>query len=294
MNSQSMVLPLQSDTSKAIFSTGGENVRYTGADSSANAGDGTGVTNETNPTPGNFAVNQIILQAHRLISTTFLDNHVDEEILVNLLPMMTENVARAHARAVDNMVLNGDSGVGINGIKDMANAQANWIGAATERVSVGGTVAPSATPPTTDKLDSTLLLAARSSLGKYGLAPSDVTYVVSSDRYYDLIADPGFADITDVGSDMATKLVGAIGSVYGSPVVMSDNFDPEAASNNIAYAINTSNFVIPRLRGVNVETDYEVRQQRRLVVATQSLGFDRLFGTVAANNVAAAAITLVA
>jgi len=294
MNSQSMVLPLQSDTSKAIFSTGGENVRYTGADSSANAGDGTGVTNETNPTPGNFAVNQIILQAHRLISTTFLDNHVDEEILVNLLPMMTENVARAHARAVDNMVLNGDSGVGINGIKDMANAQANWIGAATERVSVGGTVAPSATPPTTDKLDSTLLLAARSSLGKYGLAPSDVTYVVSSDRYYDLIADPGFADITDVGSDVATKLIGAIGSVYGSPVVMSDNFAAEASGTDVAYAINTSNFVIPRLRGVNVETDYEVRQQRRLVVATQSLGFDRLFGTVAANNVAAAAITLVA
>ena len=208
--------------------------------------------------------------------------------------MMTENVARAHARAVDNMVLNGDSGVGINGIADMANAQTNWITAATDRVSVGGTVAPSATPPTTDKLDSTLLLAARSSLGKYGLSPSDVTYIVSSDRYYDLIADAGFADITDVGSDVATKLVGAIGSVYGSPVVMSDNFATEASGTDIAYAINTSNFVIPRLRGVNVETDYEVRQQRRLVVATQSLGFDRLFGTVAANNVAAAAITLVA
>ena len=96
-------------------------------------------------------------------------------------------------------------------------------------------------------------------MGKYGLSPTDVTFIVSQKRYYDLIADAGFADITDVGSDVATKLVGAIGSVYGSPVLISDNFaGTETTSTDIAYAVNTSNFVIPRLRGVNVEQDYEV------------------------------------
>lgn len=274
MPSQSMVLPLQSDTSKAVFHSGGESERFVGG--TANSGAGTGVTNDGG-TAGTFDVSQIVLTAHRLISTTFLDNHIDEEILVNLLPMMTENVARAHAKAVDDMVLNGATGPGINGIADMAT---NVTLSTANQVSLSGGGA----------LTSGALLEARSAMGKYGLSPSDVTFIVSQKRYYDLIADAGFADITDVGSDVATKLVGSIGSVYGTPILISDNFAAtETTSTDIAYAVNTSNFVIPRLRGVNVEQDYEVREQRRLVVASQSLGFDRLFGATS-NNVAAFAI----
>jgi hypothetical protein len=274
MPSQSMVLPLQSDTSKAVFHSGGESERFVGG--TANSGAGTGVTNDGG-TAGTFDVSQIVLTAHRLISTTFLDNHIDEEILVNLLPMMTENVARAHAKAVDDMVLNGAAGPGINGIADMAT---NVTLSTANQVSLSNN----------DALTAAALLEARSAMGKYGLSPTDVTFIVSQKRYYDLIADAGFADITDVGSDVATKLVGSIGSVYGTPVLISDNFaTTETTSTDIAYAVNTSNFVIPRLRGVNVEQDYEVREQRRLVVASQSLGFDRLFGATS-NNVAAFAI----
>ena len=275
MPSQSMVLPLQSDTSKAIFHAGGESERFVGG--TANSGAGTGVTNEGG-TAGTFDVSQIVLQAHRMISTTFLDNHIDEEILVNLLPMMTENVARAHARAVDDMILNGVASPVITGLANLASP----ITLSTNNdVSLSGG----------DLLTAAALLEARSAMGKYGLSPTDVTFIVSQKRYYDLIADAGFADITDVGSDVATKLVGAIGSVYGSPVLISDNFAAtETTSTDIAYAVNTSNFVIPRLRGVNVEQDYEVREQRRLVVASQSLGFDRLFGGNSNNNPAAIAI----
>ena len=274
MPSQSMVLPLQSDTSKAVFHSGGESERFVGG--TANSGAGTGVTNDGG-TAGTFDVSQIVLTAHRLISTTFLDNHIDEEILVNLLPMMTENVARAHAKAVDDMVLNGATGPGINGIADMAT---NVTLSTANQISLSGGGA----------LTAAALLEARSAMGKYGLSPTDVTFIVSQKRYYDLIADAGFADITDVGSDVATKLVGSIGSVYGTPVLISDNFAAtETTSTDIAYAVNTSNFVIPRLRGVNVEQDYEVREQRRLVVASQSLGFDRLFGATS-NNIAAFAI----
>ena len=275
MPSQSMVLPLQSDTSKAIFHAGGESERFVGG--TANSGAGTGVTNDGG-TAGTFDVAQIVLQAHRMISTTFLDNHIDEEILVNLLPMMTENVARAHARAVDDMILNGVTSPAITGLANLASPIT--LSAAND-VSLANA----------DLLTAAALLEARSAMGKYGLSPTDVTFIVSQKRYYDLIADAGFADITDVGSDVATKLVGAIGSVYGSPVLISDNFaGTETTSTDIAYAVNTSNFVIPRLRGVNVEQDYEVREQRRLVVASQSLGFDRLFGGNSNNNPAAIAI----
>jgi len=260
MPSQSMVLPLQSDTSKAIFHSGGESERFVGG--TANSGAGTGVTNEGG-TAGTFDVSQIVLTAHRLISTTFLDNHIDEEILVNLLPMMTENVARAHARAVDDMCLNGAAGPGINGLSGMATGVTL---SATNQVSLSAG----------DSLTAAALLEARSAMGKYGLAPSDVTYIVSQARYYDLIADAGFADITDVGSDVATKITGSVGSIFGTPVVVSDQLEAEGANASVGYAVNVRNHVIPRLRGVSVEQDYEVLNQRRVIVASQSLGFNQL------------------
>jgi len=121
-------------------------------------------------------------------------------------------------------------------------------------------------------------------MGKYGINPTDVAYIVSQARYYELIEDTGFADITDVGSDIATKITGAIGAVYGSPVIVSDSFVAEADTAAVAIAVNLRNYVIPRLRGVTVETDYEVGNQRRVIVATQSLGFEELVADTAGNR----------
>jgi hypothetical protein len=204
-----------------------------------------------------------------------MDNHIDEEVLVNLMPMLTEGVARAHAKAVDNMVLNGNaSSPAITGLEGFATASS---GGSVDLDGASVAAGNSAT------LTAALLLEARKDMGKYGIDPADVAFVVSQKRYYDLIADPGFADITDVGSDIATKLVGQIGAVYGSPVIISDNFEAESAGNTAAYAVAYRNYAIPRLRGVTVEQDYEVARQRRVIVATQSLGFAELFAD-AANN----------
>ena len=59
----------------------------------------------------------------------------------------------------------------------------------------------------------------------------------------------------------------------GTPVVVSEEFAAPGAGVPAAFAVNTRNYVIPRLRGVTVEQDYEVMNQRRVIVASQSLGF---------------------
>ena len=266
MNSASMVMPLQNDVEKAIFATTGENAVGTGST--------TGLA-EAGGTAGTFEANQKILQAHRMISTTFMDNHIDEEVLVNLMPMLTEGVARAHARAVDHMILRGNTSPAITGLTGAATASS---GGSVDLDGASVAAGNSAT------LTAELLLEARKDMGKYGLNPADVTYVVSQARYYDLIADPAFADITDVGSDIATKVTGMIGAVYGSPVIISDNFEAEADTKPVAFAVATRNYVIPRLRGVSVEQDYEVARQRRVIVATQSLGFSELFADAAGDR----------
>ena len=249
INSQTQVLPIQTDAGPAAW---GSNTDTAG-----------NLENRPEVTNAQYNAKQVILKATRLISTTFMDNNIDEEVLVNLMPMLVESVARAHARAVDDAVLNGTSGgsQAFDGLEALAGSNSF-----TTSVAAAGT----------GVVDAADFLSARKLMGKYGMMPEDLIYVVSQKRYYDLIADAGFADITDVGSDVATKITGSVGSIFGTPVVVSDQLEAEGASKTVGYAVNVRNHVIPRLRGVSVEQDYEVLNQRRVIVASQSLGFNQL------------------
>tara|TARA_B110000467_G_scaffold111357_1_gene101772 strand:- start:337 stop:747 length:411 start_codon:yes stop_codon:yes gene_type:complete len=123
-------------------------------------------------------------------------------------------------------------------------------------------------------------MSARGEMGKYGINPADVAYIVSVGEYYNLINDAGFSDVSEVGSDLAAKVQGSMGSVYGSPVVICDQFSI-AANKTAAIAVNVHNYVVPRLTGVSIETDYETANQRTAIVASQSLGFTELFAGAA-------------
>jgi HK97 family phage prohead protease len=258
VNGAATVLPIQPDVESATFQTGAAV-----AGNLENRGDAD-VT---------FKPQQVILNAYRLISQTYMDNHIDEEVLINLMPMLIDSVSRAHARAVDDAIINGAGS--ITGLGTFSEVSTTTLGIAA-----------------VDKLTALGLLETRKQMGKYGINPSDVAYIVSQARYFELIEDAGFADITDVGSNIATKLTGAIGAVYGSPVIVSDSFIAEANLGMCAIAVATRNYAIPRLRSVMLERDYEVGNQRNVVVATQSLGFEELV-TTASGNVSSVRVGLV-
>ena len=259
INSQAQVLPIQTDTNLASWQSG--------------AATTPNLENKTQVSANTYQPSQVVLKAYRLISSTLMDNHIDEEVLINLMPMLVESVARAHARAVDDALLNHVA----TGGSDAFDGLIKIAGTNTFDTSV------SAAALATTSVDAADFLSARKLMGKYGMMPEELVYVVSQKRYYDLIADAGFADITDVGSDIATKITGQVGSIFGTPVIVSDNFPAEADNACVGLAVNVRNFAIPRLRGVNVEQDYEVMNQRNVVVASQSLGFNQLVADTSAD-----------
>ena len=205
-----------------------------------------------------FRPQQVVMNAYRLVSSSNMDNDVDEQVLINLMPMIVESVARAHAHAVESAILLGN-GASITGLDGLAAAHGTTLD-----VSDG------------TRLTAALLLAAREGMGKYGINPSDIAYVVSQDSYYDLLNDANFQTLDEVGSDLAARVTGTVGAVYGTQVVVSEEFETAAAGTAAAFVVNTRNYVIPRLRGVTVEQDYEVMNQRRVIVAAQSLGFTEI------------------
>ena len=274
VNSHATVLPIQPDASTAVWQQG--------ATSAGNLNSNSGGTADTG-----FTAQQVILKAYRLISQTHMDNNIDEEVLVSLLPMLTDSVARAHAKSVEDMVVNG---VGTGGGSDTDGPRGGSeqiLGLADHGVETGGAVIDVGTIPNGSANAKVLtaegLVQARKKMGKYGLNPSDVAYVVGQEVYFDLLEDAGFQDLNEVGP-MATKLTGQVGAVFGSPVIVTPNLAGGANGEIAAMAVNVNNFVIPRLRGVNVESDYSVVNQRQDIVATQSLGFQQLVDGYSGNQ----------
>jgi HK97 family phage prohead protease len=256
VNGKSTVLPIQVDVDPAAWATNatGGNLENRGA------------SNAT------YQPKQVILNAYRLISSTFMDNEVDEQTLVNLMPMLVEGVARSHGRAVESAFLLGNGT--ISGLDGHGAASA-----ITHDISGNGAAGTSF-----NTMTGADLLNARKEMGKYGLNPSDVTFIVSQNMYYDLLSDSAFQSLDEVGTELAIKVTGTVGAVFGSPVIVSEEFAAEGAGVPVAFAVYARNYVAPRLRGVTVEQDYEVMNQRRVIVATQSLGFNEIVAGAGTNQ----------
>jgi len=216
---------------------------------------------------GGIDMTERTLSTKKLISTSFIGNETEEDAILPILPLIRESMVRSHARAIENAILVGDDADGAFG-----TSGASFEGLCHLAANDSNTTQPSGTFAATDAVTAADLLALRKAMGKYGVNPSEVVYIVSQDVYYDLLNDAEFQDVNLVG-DMATKLSGEIGQVFGSRVLICDEFAAKAHSKFNSVAVYPRNYVMPRLRGVTVESDYDVANQRRVLVASQRIGF---------------------
>ncbi len=258
MTSANMIIPILPDAGYAEFTSGSAVANDNLDMRSATYGDDAGVT-----------MSERTLSTKKLISQSFLGNETEEDAILPILPLIRESMVRSHARSIENSILAGDDADGVfgtggasfEGLLHLARNDSDYTQSATAFAS--------------DTVTAAELLSMRKNMGKYGVNPSDVVYIVSQRTYYELLEDAEFQDANLVG-DMATKLSGEIGQVFGSRVLLCDEFATPATGKFAAIAVNPRNFVLPRLRGVTVESDYEVINQRRVLVASQRIGFTDL------------------
>jgi HK97 family phage prohead protease len=204
------------------------------------------------------------LSTKKLISQSYLGNETEEDAILPILPLIRESIVRAHARGIENALLVGNHADGVYG-----TSGATFEGLVTM---AGSNKTQSATAFASESLTALHLLAARKNMGKYGMNAADVTYIVNSRGYFELLEDAEFQDVNLVG-DVATKLRGEIGSVFGSKILVCDEFAAPAVAKFYGVAVYAKNYVMPRLRGITIESDYEVANQRRVLVASQRIGF---------------------
>ena len=261
MSAANMIIPILPDSGYAEFTA---NQAATGSSPHGNLAQ----TGDTYGSPfGGIDLAEKTLTTKKLISQSYLGNETEEDAIMPILPLIRESIVRSHAKGIENAILLGNHSTGVytsgtfDGLVKMASDDSDQT--------------QSATAVATDTVTAAELLALRKNMGKYGVNPNDVVYVVSQAVYFQLLEDAEFQDANLVG-DMATKLRGEIGQVFGSRILLCDEFPAQAANGYGAVAVYPRNYVMPRLRGVTLESDYEVANQRRVLVASQRIGFDDL------------------
>lgn len=259
MNSATMTIPIMPDAGYAEITA---NTAASGTQPNGNM-DARGAPYGA-PYTG-ITLTDVTLRTIKMIAKSYLGNETEEDTIIPILPLIKEAMMRSHQRGVENMFLAGNDvdGVYTSGAVDGLIKIAR----------TGGRLVTAA--GTNTALTAAGLLGMRRAMGKYGLNPNDLVYIVSQHAYFDLLEDAEFQDADLVGGQ-ATKLTGEVGKLYGTPVIICDEFAAPAAGKIHALALNRRNFVVPRLRGVTVESEYQVEEQRRVLVTSQRLGFNEI------------------
>ena len=268
MDSASLVVPFLGDVNNAAFGTQG------GLSAGANKVDTVGGTG------GQLDIANRVIVAERLVAGTYIDNNVSEGQIVSFLPMINAAIARAHGRAIDEAILYGTAGSTVGILDDGGDKTIAFDGTHT---GFGTAVQTTFQQDGAPGLTAAELLTARASMGVFGVNPDDLVYVVSLAGYQDLLSDGDFDTIDEVGA-LATRVTGQVGMLFGSPVIVSDLIAGATNKGSYGAIINTKSCLIGRLKGVSLETDYEVSNQRTGIIAAQSLGFKLIQG--ATSNIA--------
>ena len=269
MQTNVMKIPLNPEAGLASWAA------QDGSDFGASGSAG-GTTSTSGSTPGvgsPHLLKEITLSSYKVATKEYMNYEEEEDSLIVLLPIIRDAMVRRIARALDRAYL-----LGQNSSSDPIKGLAAYsTSGATATTTTGNSLAAAVTVAK--------LRGLRSALGSLGLDPADVTYIVNSETYYNLLDDTTFQTMNQVGPQ-ATLLTGQIGQIGNSPVLVSGELpalpgavpgSPTTAITNIAaMAIYTPNFVIGNQRGLRMDTQELVETQRRVMVASLRTGFAQL------------------
>ena len=248
----------------------------------------TGVSDTTRvPTTAQSTIASVNLTPHKWMDTTHLARDEEEDTVLPLIGFLQQAAMRRLARAVDKSILRGDGS-----LSGFTAAPTNDITAATGyasvltgictlannisglRVASGGN-STKATPAN--------IASARALLGRYGLQlGSDLVYLTTVEGYNELVQNSDFRTVDKFGPN-ATYLTGAVGAIYGIPIMITEFLDVVGANNHIGLLMYKPGFIIGERRAVEIESEYDPRRQ--LTAIYMSTRFDMKALTTNASSV---------
>ena len=226
----------------------------------------TGINDQANvPTSNQNVIKSVDFTPHKFMATTHLAKDEEEDTVLPLIDFLRAAATRRLARSIDKSILRGSGAVaGFNANPAAAITRGGSnpsviTGVVTQAASAG--LAAAANGLNAD-ITPANIAAARSVLGKYGLQlGNDLVFVTSIEGYNALVSNSDFRTVDNFGAN-ATYLTGSVGAVYGIPVAISEFMDTKGAvGSHQGCLIYKPGFIIAERRGIEIESEYEPRQQ---------------------------------
>lgn len=228
----------------------------------------TGIGDLTNvPVSNQNSISSVDFTPHKFMATTHLAKDEEEDTVLPLLDFLRAAATRRLARAIDKSILRGTGALTgftaspTNSVgPGSATGYASVITGITKLAASASLTTPTGSSST--KADPSNIAAARTAMGKYGLQlGNDLVYVTSIEGYNNLVTTSDFRTVDKFGPN-ATYLTGSVGAVYGIPIVISEFLDVAGTTGNtLGTLLYKPGFMIAERRGIEIESEYEPRQQ---------------------------------
>ena len=214
---------------------------------------------------------------------TLWSRSLDADSAIAILPFTTMKLVQAFVDAEEKAILDGDS----DGTHQDADVQA--IGATDPRTAWDGLrkKAIAQSVATATSATAANLGIVRKALGKWGVNPAELAFIIGVSNLHSLLADTNLLTVDKMGPN-ATILNGQIGSVHGVPVIVSEHvredLNASGVQDNITQTktymlcVNRNEWAIGQRMALDVQVDDSIYREtyQRVAVAFMREDFQSL------------------
>lgn len=213
---------------------------------------------------------------------TLFSRSLEADSAVAILPFVRKKLVQAFVDAEEKAILDGDTD-GTHQDSDVGasttDARTAWDG--LRKKAIAQTVATATTCSAAN------LLTVRGAMGKWGVNPSDLAYIIGVSNLYDLLGDSNVLTVDKLGPQ-ATILNGQVASLHGSPVIVSEHvrenlnasgvYDGITTTKTYMLCVNRNEWAMGQRMALDVEVDDSPYREtyQRLMVAFMREDFQSL------------------
>ncbi|MHA1746586.1 MAG: phage major capsid protein [Promethearchaeota archaeon] len=230
-------------------------------------------------TPG---TKRVSFSAQKLASRILFSEELSEDSVIPILPYLRNKIIRALAIAQETATINGDtSGTHQDSdVTDSLDARKAWNGyrklaLSSAKVNLG-------------TFSTTNLRAMRKKMGKYGVDPNQLAWIVGISAYNAML---GLSEVLtlDKYGPKATILTGELAKFDNIPVIVSEYiredlnasgvYDGTTTNKTIVLLVRRDAFLYGDRRKVKVKTGEIIETDQTQIVCTQRVDFEAQFDT---------------
>lgn len=257
---------------------GSDSTAYLTAESSVEATEAGRITAST---PGS---KNVTFTAKKLAARSVFSEEINEDSIIAIFPYVRGKIVLAMANAIEDCTINGDdSGTHQDAdVTSSADARKAWKG--YRKLAVSGAKRDAGG----DALDAADMRVARKKMGKYGVNPKDLAWVVGVATYSQMLSEDdasGFNDFRTLEKygPNAVVLNGVMGFFDGIPVIVSEFvretlnasgvYDSTTHTTSSIMLVNRSRFMYGDRKAITVKSYEDIQTDQMVLVTKQRLDF---------------------